>query len=852
MPSPQAGKPGRAQKSVKDSLSVFSASAPSFLENGYSPVPRIVQDGRGRPAVRGWSDLCERQATEHELKQWAAIPDADVALACGFGGFVAIDVDTDDVEILAAVVAALPHCIVARRGSKGFALLCRYADGPQPTLNVYRADEARKDPLVEIMGLGRVIAIPPSIHAKTSAPYIWIDPAKGKLRLAGWQIPALADLPLVSAADVEKLIAALKPWSRKPRPPRLKAEGPAPVLTSDTEKRYRAYALGGLERAAASLSSLQDGRPSELFRAVCGLGWAVRHRVLSEIELTNAFAAACETNGLAARDGRRAIEATIRSGLRWAEHDPLPDLGDRPRDHEPGPEAPGNGGGDRGDGAENTGAASSDPGQDPGQWPDPLPLTSDEEPEPYPLDALPEGIRAAVTEVHTYAQTPLAMVAMSSLAALSLAAQGLVDVRRDAMLCGPVSLFILLIGESGERKTTIDKFFTKPLHDFERRKAEELEPEIKAALARHAAWEAKKRGKEEAIKNELKKGRETTALENDLEVIAKGEPSIPRLPVLIRQDDTVEELAYALSRKYPSAGIVSSEAGLVLGGHAMAKDNVVKGLAQKNVFWDGGTIRFGRRTSESFVVRGARLTIYLQAQAATVRAFTKQSGDLARGVGFWARCLIAWPESTQGRRSYKEPLACSPALDAFSRRISALLEVPLSLDDNGVLEPAVLTLGSDGKSLWIELYNGIEAELLPGGDCETIKDVASKAAENIARLAALFHVFEHGPEGEIDADAVRRAGEIVIWHLGEARRFFNVIDMPQERLDAIALDQWLRKRGGATSREILRDGPHGLRDGAWQKALEKLVATFRARRVDSKRGFRVEINPALLGGGHVS
>jgi hypothetical protein len=52
---------------------------------------------------------------------------------------------------------ALPHCIVARRGSKGFVLLVRQADGPQKTINVYRADEARKDPLVEIMGIGRSI-----------------------------------------------------------------------------------------------------------------------------------------------------------------------------------------------------------------------------------------------------------------------------------------------------------------------------------------------------------------------------------------------------------------------------------------------------------------------------------------------------------------------------------------------------------------------------------------------------------------------------------------------------------------------------------------------------------------------
>ena len=116
--------------------SPFSTYAPNLLQLGYSPIPRIVRDRQGRPAVRAWSDLCERQATEHELRQWSAIEAADIALACGFGGLYAIDVDTGDADILAAVRRTLAHCTVARYGSKGLAYLCRHADGPQPTSTV--------------------------------------------------------------------------------------------------------------------------------------------------------------------------------------------------------------------------------------------------------------------------------------------------------------------------------------------------------------------------------------------------------------------------------------------------------------------------------------------------------------------------------------------------------------------------------------------------------------------------------------------------------------------------------------------------------------------------------------------
>lgn len=308
-------------------ISIFATCAPDLIELGYSPLPRIVRKDQGRPVIKSWSDFCERQPTERELKQWVNIRGADIALACGFNGLVAIDVDTEAPEVLDAVTRALPHCTVARRGSKGFALLCRHADGPQRTANIFSSDEARKSPLLEIMGVGRNITIPPSKHAKTGQPYRWIDPVSGKPRISDWVLLPLNELPLVTNEDLERLGEALAPWCRKPKVPRPIADAPAPVLNS--EKRYRAYASGGLERATVELASLKEGRPSELFRSVCALGWSVSHGVIGEPEFTAAYINACRDNGLLARDGLRAIEASICSGLQRAANDPLPHLEDR-------------------------------------------------------------------------------------------------------------------------------------------------------------------------------------------------------------------------------------------------------------------------------------------------------------------------------------------------------------------------------------------------------------------------------------------------------------------------------------------------------------------------------------------
>ena len=87
-------------------------------------------------------------------------------------------------------------------------------------------------------------------------------------------------------------------------------------------------------------------------------------------------------------------------------------------------------------------------------WPEPEPLGEALEGEPYPDDALPGILGDAVRQAQAFVQAPMALVACSALAALSVAVQGLVDVRRDHHLVGPVSLYLLALADSGERKDT--------------------------------------------------------------------------------------------------------------------------------------------------------------------------------------------------------------------------------------------------------------------------------------------------------------------------------------------------------------------------------------------------------------
>lgn len=188
----------------------------------------------------------------------------------------------------------------------------------------------------------------------------------------------------------------------------------------------------------------------------------------------------------------------------------------------------------------------------------------------------------------------------------------------------------------------------------------------------------------------------------------------------------------------------------------------MRNLATLNQLWDGMDIATERRTTESFTVRGARLTIALQVQEATLRSFLDRTGGLARGTGFLARFLIAWPESTQGYRPFTDPPESWPALATFNRHIAGILEQDVPIGENGVLSPPILTLEADTKVAWVGFYDAIEHELRSGGELHDVRDVASKTADNTARIAA--------------------------WHLREARRFYGELALPQEQANAARLE----------------------------------------------------------------
>jgi putative DNA primase/helicase len=491
----------------------------------------------------------------------------------------------------------------------------------------------------------------------------------------------------------------------------------------------------------------------------------------------------------------------------------------------------------------------------PEHWPEPEPLTTPLDPLPYPVDALPPLLHDAVLEAQAFIQAPAALVACSALSTLSVAAQGLVNVRRDEQLVGPVSLYLLAVAESGERKTTCDRILGAALRDWERDQALAAAPEQTAHASAAAVFEAKRTGLLEAIRRKRRDAQDTAEDEAALEELARHTPQEAPVPRLLYADATPEALSHALASGWPSGAVLSAEAGAVFGAHGMGYETIMRNLALLNVLWDGGEIAVDRRSKPSFRLHDRRLTFGLMVQPEALRGFFDRAGTLPRGSGFIARFLIAWPASTQGTRSYRPAPASMPAVDRFGLRIRELLDRPLSTHADGGLQPLELALSPPAHSAWVQAHDRIERALGAGGDLADIRDVAAKAAENIARLAALFHVLAHGPGGVMNEGAIDDAATVISWHLHEARRLLADLDTPTDLAAAIRLDDWLIAEARRNNNHciptprVYQRGPSCVRDAkAMKTALATLADRGRARMVeDGKRRF-VVVNPALVKG----
>lgn len=429
-------------------------------------------------------------------------------------------------------------------------------------------------------------------------------------------------------------------------------------------------------------------------------------------------------------------------------------------------------------------------------------------PEPYPVAELGPILQPAAESLRRVIQAPDAVCGASVLAAASLAAQALADIEIDGRTI-PLSLWMLTVAESGERKSAVDAEAMRAARDYEKELAKGYELDLRTHAADVAEWEArcadarKQAGKRHGV-----------GLADALKAIGPA-PLAPLIPRLIVGDFTAEGLAKLLAAGLPSVGAFTDEAALVFGGHGMSKEAVARTAATLCKLWDNGTLDRVRSLDGATKLYGRRLALHLLAQP--VIAERALSDDVLAGQGFLARCLLAWPESTAGTRPYRaESLRDDAALARMAYRLGELHRQPLPLaeGERQELRPRALHLDATAKAVWVQLHDAVEAGMRPGGQFATAKPWASKTPEQALRIAGVLTLLESTAAQEIDAGTMERAAELALWHLHEAVRLAGTAELSPEVRDAEALLKWCHDTGRTLlySTDALHKGPARIRE----------------------------------------
>lgn len=444
----------------------------------------------------------------------------------------------------------------------------------------------------------------------------------------------------------------------------------------------------------------------------------------------------------------------------------------------------------------------------------------------FPIDALPNIIKDAINEVHKNTQAPIPLIAVSALGVMSLACQNQINVLRYNNDSMPVSLFFLTLAESGERKSTVDKLFMKPIYQMEAELNQKYQTEMSAYRHDKKLFDLKKKSLSKLITTAYQKGNDLSDFEAQFKVLSNSEPKEPILYKFCFNDATPQAIKDHLSKGSNSIGLMSDEAGVVFEGRALNE------LGFINKMWDGSPFSVSRKSEEDQYIKDARMTLSLMVQPTIFKEFIQKKGDKAKDIGFFARCLISQPASTQGYRIITDTTSYSEYLTKFHHRLTEILSLTTIQNRNRINIRYNLSLSDEAKAHWINTYNDIEKNLMESGTLYHHKEFGSKMAEHWLRLAAIIHYFSYDKK-LISLDSLQSAGKLVHWFYLEQLKLFPANDeISVANRDADTLSVWLNNFFDKNNiKEINKNyirqyGPNSLRDS---KRLDKSLAILASR-----------------------
>jgi len=408
---------------------------------------------------------------------------------------------------------------------------------------------------------------------------------------------------------------------------------------------------------------------------------------------------------------------------------------------------------------------------------------------PFPVDALPEPMRALVTEGAAAIGCDPSMVALPAMAAAASAIGSARAVMVKAGWIERATIWAAVVAQSGTAKSHAMMLAVDPLRDAQRR-----------AFAEHAAREAEYAAAEKRYRTESKAWDQ-----RDGEGPPPSEPVRPVCERLIVSDITIEAIAPILAENPRGLLVDRDELGAWLRSFGQYKAGRGGDCEAWLSIFDSSPILVDRKSAGAIYVASPHVCI----------AGTIQPGALARALGdehfdngLAARFLFAHPPGRASR--FSERTVSAGTVEGWAGCLDRLRSLRPDIDDRGDAAPQIAVMSEPAKSAWVALHDEL-ADRIDDAD-PRLAAALSKLRACAARLALAFHlVAEAGQRvalrepSPISAEAACGACAVARWFAKETERVYGRLAETAEQAERRRLIELIERNGGDVSaRDVMR------------------------------------------------
>lgn len=448
---------------------------------------------------------------------------------------------------------------------------------------------------------------------------------------------------------------------------------------------------------------------------------------------------------------------------------------------------------------------------------------------PFPLDRFPGEFRETVESLCNITEVPIPAVASVVLGALSVACQERIKIRKKKDLISPVTLWMLVALESGERKTTLLNIVMQSLRKQEATLASHAERAKFEFEAKFELHRTKIRQVRTLMGEVTRNGESPDGLLKLYAQLKQEAPMMPAVRKLVHEDVSSAALIKSLSENSAATSIITDEFSFLATGKALSRVSLLCKA------YDGSEIKVDRMNNASVRVAEPLVTMVLLGQNGIVDDFVKAKYKFLEESGFLSRFLYPVCTSNVGYRTSSHSKPHNPqAIEAFHRRITTILNSG-EINSEGAKQKT-LCFDTDAQQIWTTYNDRIETMMGEGRCYERFRPFAARLSDKAARIAAILHYAYGGGCGEIPLWFVDSAVDIAEWYAQAYVSIFGFYSLKVEEKNTLLLAKYLFRRLKETGFYVHNKGEltqrvhRSMRNAAMVHEALKILRTYKCVR----------------------